>query len=273
MFKWVGKKDLIYWLLMLSMIIIFLTVFYFVGDEQLVSYFGFAGTIVGMILAIIALIYSFSQSITLGSAHSRLEDSAKKIEYFSSKIEKLDVLDNLSDEIEKSIESLKINVDSINSTVDQLAYTLTSDLRMQTNTINENFKALSESINPTRDDNEVPQLKWFLNSVHQSLLITLKILTICYERNEIININEVCDWIDKNNLSIFKNPSELETLTAVISYLGFFLQNGWLSVEGDFNDTKINNIKEELFNAVNEQYEQVKEQLQIKYPFKDFIMT
>ncbi|MYL71760.1 hypothetical protein GLW00_12910 [Halobacillus litoralis] len=55
-------------------------------DDKIVNYIGFAGTITSILLAVVAIIYSFFQSQGFANTQSKLDDSADKIENITNEL-------------------------------------------------------------------------------------------------------------------------------------------------------------------------------------------
>lgn len=105
MFKWIEKKDLIYWLLFVLMIWLLTS-----NYDVTLSKWSFAGTIISIILAVIAIIYSFDQSSTTLYSTRKLEESSNKIEKVTKLLETTSINDLFS-KLETRIESLNQSFD------------------------------------------------------------------------------------------------------------------------------------------------------------------
>lgn len=105
MFKWIEKKDLIYWLLFVVMIWLLTS-----NYDVTLSKWSFAGTIISIILAVIAIIYSFDQSSTTLYSTRKLEESSQKIETVTQLLEKTSI-NKLFSNLEARIESLNQSFD------------------------------------------------------------------------------------------------------------------------------------------------------------------
>ncbi|WP_284037448.1 hypothetical protein [Neobacillus sp. 114] len=105
MFKWITKKDLTYW------IIIIISIWLLTSNYDVtLSKWSFAGTIISIILAVLAIIYSFDQSSTTLYSTRKLEDSAKQIENVTKILQETSIND-LFINLEKKIESLNGSLD------------------------------------------------------------------------------------------------------------------------------------------------------------------
>ncbi|UPO88321.1 hypothetical protein [Niallia sp. Man26] len=76
---WVEKKDLFYWIIIICLGAISLFTYDYSGNKDAISHWGFAGTIVSIILAVVALIFTFYQTFSNNNSATIIEDAAKKI--------------------------------------------------------------------------------------------------------------------------------------------------------------------------------------------------
>lgn len=112
LFKWIEKKDLIYWLTIMIMIWLLTS-----NYDVTLSKWSFAGTIISIILAVLAIIYSFDQSSTTLYSTRKLEESSEKLEETSKNIENVSAalknttFDDLFLKLEQKIESLNTTFD------------------------------------------------------------------------------------------------------------------------------------------------------------------
>lgn len=109
----VERKDLIYWIIILVLAIITIFTVKLGDNPDVIGYLGFGGTIVSILLAVVALIYSFIQTAASGNTTAILEDSAKKIESVTNSLKKVDEIVGIADKLESSLtilESLENNV-------------------------------------------------------------------------------------------------------------------------------------------------------------------
>lgn len=100
------KKDLGYWILILALVIIMLLTTKLGDNSDVISYVGFGGTIASILLAIVALIYSFFQTAASGNTTAVLQDSAKRIEDVSKKLDKVDDIKEITKQLGSSLHEL-----------------------------------------------------------------------------------------------------------------------------------------------------------------------
>lgn len=106
----VEKKDLIYWLIIVSINLVWILTCRFGNNSTVLNYFSFAATTVSIILAVIAIIYSFYVSAQSMTINDKLVFAADRIEGVTNILERtgLDISaasDNLSD-IDSRIDEL-----------------------------------------------------------------------------------------------------------------------------------------------------------------------
>lgn len=106
MFKWIEKKDLVYWL------IILITVWLLNSNyHTTLSQWAFAGTIISIILAVLAIIYSFDQSSTTLYSTRKLEETTEEIRAITEVLKETSINDFFIN-LEQKIESLDKNIDN-----------------------------------------------------------------------------------------------------------------------------------------------------------------
>ncbi|MEO2260426.1 hypothetical protein ABGV43_26345 [Paenibacillus amylolyticus] len=112
------KKDLVYWILILVLVIITVLTIRLGDNSDVISYVGFGGTIASILLAIVALIYSFFQAATSINTTTVLQDSAKRIEDVTKKLDKVDDIKEITKQLESSLrEMMEIKSNIIETSV------------------------------------------------------------------------------------------------------------------------------------------------------------
>lgn len=86
--NWIEKKDLLYWLIIICLGAISIFSFKYRKADEMIDHWGFAGTIISIILAVLAIIYTYYQSATTVDSTKRLERSAKKVQKATARVEK-----------------------------------------------------------------------------------------------------------------------------------------------------------------------------------------
>lgn len=89
-------KDLIYWLII---VVLFSLLSSDIGqyNDLLLDNWAFAGTIVSIILAVIAILYTFDQSSTTVASTKKLEESANRVEEATKELEGTNINDTINE--------------------------------------------------------------------------------------------------------------------------------------------------------------------------------
>lgn len=104
---------LIILVIVLLLIIIFIFVTYYGSNKDIVSYVGFAGTIVSIILAILAIVYTYYQNVSQQQSSYRISEQIIKLASVTSKLNEIDeIVINLRQTL-AGIETLKGQVTSL----------------------------------------------------------------------------------------------------------------------------------------------------------------
>ncbi|MDR4163681.1 hypothetical protein [Bacillus paranthracis] len=117
---WVQKKDLIYWLIIVMVCAISHYTYKYKDSEQLISHWSFGGTIVSIILAIIAIVYTFYDNFTSKSSVQQLENSAGKIKDITEKLDSSHLVNSsnkigdISVQLEVIIQNMDNQLNNIN---------------------------------------------------------------------------------------------------------------------------------------------------------------
>lgn len=110
----ISKKDLFYWLIYCISISIILATNQLHQNLNIVNYIGFAGTLISIILAVVAIIYSFFQNFTYSNVNNQLVETSEKIE------ELINSLKDTSENYSKKNEELIINYDNYTNSLHQM---------------------------------------------------------------------------------------------------------------------------------------------------------
>lgn len=97
------KKDFIYWIIILIGLLVATLTFKLGDNKDVVSYFGFAGTLIAIILSLLAITYSLFQGSSSVVSTAKLVESADKIEQVTSNLKSVDV-----NEVLKKIDEIKL---------------------------------------------------------------------------------------------------------------------------------------------------------------------
>jgi len=89
--SWIEKKDILYWLLIMSLAAISIFTFQYSGDKDVISHWGFAGTIVSIILAVVAIGFTLFQTLSSDLSSSKITESAEIISKVSAELNSSDL--------------------------------------------------------------------------------------------------------------------------------------------------------------------------------------
>lgn len=121
--SWITKKDILYWLLLVCMGAISLFTYQYRGSDEVIGHWGFAGTIVSIILAVVAIGFTLFQTLSSDLSSAKILTSAEKIENASAGLDSTKLQD-ASDIITKTSE----NIASYTSKVEEKLEKLTEEL-------------------------------------------------------------------------------------------------------------------------------------------------
>ena len=134
----------------LTFIIILLTTNNFGSEVDLVSHVGFAGTLISIILAVMAIIYTYYQNSFFASSASKLEDVTDEVKDLTGKIDTS--VNNLSSEV-KNMSEFQSIVDSLNETVYSLKKT-TSNIETKIDDTKKSVENLGSEFRTTDKESE-----------------------------------------------------------------------------------------------------------------------
>lgn len=89
--SWIEKKDILYWLLIMCLTAISIFTFQYSGDKNVINHWGFAGTIVSIILAVVAIGFTLYQSLSSEFSSSKITESAEIISKVSEELNSSDL--------------------------------------------------------------------------------------------------------------------------------------------------------------------------------------
>ncbi|MGG0284111.1 hypothetical protein ABEY41_03070 [Peribacillus butanolivorans] len=120
LFFWIEKKDILYWLLIVCLGSISCLTFQYSGDKDALSHWSFAGTIVSIILAVVAIGFTLFQTLASNLSSEKIAISADKIEKASNglNVDELikagEIITNVSNDILSHNEKLQNQVHELN---------------------------------------------------------------------------------------------------------------------------------------------------------------
>lgn len=124
--SWIKKKDLLYWLLIICLGTISLFTFRYKDATEVISHWSFAGTIVSIILAVVAIGFTLFQTLASNLSSEKIAVSADKIVSASSEIDSSElrksgeIIKNAANEILNYHELVESRFNTINKYINEL---------------------------------------------------------------------------------------------------------------------------------------------------------
>lgn len=119
--SWITKKDILYWLLIFCLGIISLLTYQYRASSEVISHWGFAGTIVSIILAVVAIGFTLFQTLSSDLSSEKIAISAERIEKASVEldtnkiVEAGNIITTVADEISNHYINLENKLENLNS--------------------------------------------------------------------------------------------------------------------------------------------------------------
>lgn len=135
-----NKRDFYYIVGFLIIAIVFVFSGRLADNTLFVDYVGFSGTIVSILLAVIAIIYSFYQSSTYENATHKLDTSANKIEEAATKLSSVSDVERVLKEFKKEVTDIRSGISGLESIVQTVHSGVDSMNRSWESTKKELFK-------------------------------------------------------------------------------------------------------------------------------------
>jgi hypothetical protein len=253
--KHIIKKRDLYWCIafLISIIVAIFTVK--LGDNKnVVDYFGFAGTIVGIILAVAALIYAFYQNYAYQSSTSKLEEAAQKIEMVTEQLEKVNNLENIAQTVDVIDINIKHVYEYLQETMDQISY----EMNDRFNAVGNSYEYLNITIQemasskyqPINDNPNSENTIEESNLIENTILNTPSYYTLfiyyllkIYQLDRHADLFKYTEWALNNSYSPWsenwtkdKNPQFFNlTLGALLSNIHNFSIRNWVQLKGSFD--------------------------------------
>ncbi|EOP13225.1 hypothetical protein ICS_01389 [Bacillus cereus BAG2O-3] len=139
--EWVEKKDLAYWLIIIILFAVSTYTYKYSTNENVIAHWGFAGTIVSIILAIIAIVYTFFDNFTSKSSHQKLEESADKIKDITKKLDSNNLVDSSN-----KIEEIGSKLEVITSKMDKQLESINNEINKMHNNTNQSFSQFNKKL-------------------------------------------------------------------------------------------------------------------------------
>lgn len=149
-------------------------------NNEMVSYIGFAGTLISIILSVIAIIYAFAQTMLSSSFISSLQDAAKRI------FETTDRFNDAQSAFKASIDKLEKKVSDFHT-----------DLQK-----NFSYQGIKETQKPPAQSDIV---KNFINKGSNAGNIAFLLCVLQSKRPKISSLPELLDKISTDSTQLFRN--------------------------------------------------------------------
>ncbi|MET3291834.1 UNVERIFIED_CONTAM: flagellar biosynthesis chaperone FliJ [Brevibacillus sp. OAP136] len=268
----ITKKDLCYIIAILICVIVSIFTIKLGDNQNVINYFGFAGTLISIILAVVALIYSFYQSSTYENSTSKLDNSANKIEEATLKLESVSDIKEVTSELQETYTQLNMKVHEIQNiikTVDkgisEFAITVKENLETFTNTVEVKFNNIHESVEFTKRDilkelsfkqstksdktvdskimDEEDDIIKFMEKFNSNQLVFIYYFYCVHKLKLTIDFNDFIKWIVENDISswseAWKAGKDERYLIATVGYFMAIIRlienNGLINLDADLN--------------------------------------
>ncbi|MDH5163931.1 hypothetical protein [Heyndrickxia oleronia] len=263
------KKDMAYWILILILFIIGSFTFYYGSKKDVISHIGFAGTIVSILLAVIAIIYSFYQSSTYENVNYKLDNSAQKIKNATDKLSNVSEIKSMLDTFQSEVGFMKDSIEDLRNIVN----TIDSGVSSINQKWGEAEKGIFNSLRPTSNNNENIKsdpgfsLDYFIKFLNKGgILPRFLIATIDYSLKHELTVVDLKE-LNKHYLEFFfenLNPDETLMLRIENVQLGLitsYKQAGIIEANiVTTNKFELSSINKYLSDALQNKLEVEKEQ-------------
>ncbi|PFD01867.1 hypothetical protein CN995_10120 [Bacillus cereus] len=139
--EWVEKKDLAYWLIIIILFAVSSYTYKYSSNDAVITHWGFAGTIVSIILAIIAIVYTFFDNFTSKSSHQKLEESADRIKDITKKLDSNNLVDSSN-----KIEEIGLKLEAITSKMDKQLESINNGINDMHNNTSRSFSQFNKKL-------------------------------------------------------------------------------------------------------------------------------
>lgn len=242
--NWITKKDILYWLLMVCLGAISLFTYQYRGSDEVIGHWGFAGTIVSIILAVIAIGFTLFQTLSSDLSSAKIAASADIIVSASNEID--------SSELRKSSEIIRKAASEIieyHTTFETKLNGINNDIADLKNDQKENFdKVIAgfySSIESTNfgDDRKNEEIimtcETFAVKIYPKLPNYFKVFSYFVFYSNFEKFDSVKESRFMNEFSILLNKSiEDESLSRGTVMGGVFTMNHMLGKTGTLKDFK-----------------------------------
>ena len=234
--SWIEKKDLLYWLLLILLGSISLFTYQYKDATEVISHWGFAGTIVSIILAVIAIGFTLFQTLSSNLSSEKIAVSADKIEKVTNNLDTETLLES-SEIMNNAATFLKDKI----FTIEERLFSLGADQKTVIELASKGFSSDNNDKVEILSENDIANynLDKFIDETYNKLPFKPKLFIYSYFcliafnlnidskfQNEIVEIMTKKD--EKLKLSrdtiLFANVGSEATTYAFVNNMGILLQ-------------------------------------------------
>lgn len=190
--NWIERKDLVYWLIIVVLLWL-LSSDYGKENPVVLDNWNFTGTIVSIILAILAIVYTYAQNSTTLLTTNKLGESADKIEDVTKKIEDI------------SMDALFLKLENkVNEIVGVIDSSLKEEMGKQNDFLKE-FIGSTSIVSPFSEAFDIMTKEQWETFVHEFLVEDVVIgsviynIYVKYEKNLTYDYSEYVSWLAKKS--------------------------------------------------------------------------
>jgi hypothetical protein len=212
-----------------------------------VDYIGFSGTIVSILLAVIAIIYSFYQSSTYENANHKLDTSANKIEEATAKLSNVSQIKDMMEDFKREVKSLKDSLEEVKNKVVSMDDVMQKTYNEGLASNNTNKEGLKENYTQEYFDTFVT------NTSKISLLVLLEALRV-YEEKDRMDLSQLTKKYFKhvNKKKVPTDADIIKFVNAEVGMLSTYNTMGFLEVKEKANNFRIAEINEKLLKSISD---------------------
>lgn len=236
--SWIKKKDLLYWLLIICLGTISLFTFRYKDATEVISHWGFAGTIVSIILAVIAIGFTLFQTLSSNLSSEKIAVSADKIEKASEGIDTEELLKS-SIIMKDAAEFLKNEIIFIKANLEDIKVVQeSSNLKLEDYFSNNNYQEqiTEEQITEEQITDEELNLDYFIKTVFDKLPLFARLYSYSvfklkhhklYTTNNVKSISKIFSKInivveDNEHMMEYSQGVNLATAGSTKAFLSHF---------------------------------------------------
>jgi hypothetical protein len=276
--KFPDKKDFGYWILFLVIFNVFVITFRLGDNTSVVDYIGFAGTIMSLILAVIAIIYSFYQNSTYVNSTQKLESSADKIEEITKELAKAKELQKVLFDFKGEVTNINESIAGLREVVSTIQHGVNNTLQSVEETRIELFGVINSSFSIEKEEYNYDS-DYFRKVVDNSSLLSIFTLGLVYKSARFGFEFDISEWsrfyldkfaerpdIEAENINMFENL--LVGMLIIYEQIGFIEvanSNRFFQVEyinpklADAIELKINGFQEEKYDHLYQAFIRMEE--------------